>query len=539
MKSKSRESLTVDKLCCILLASYAGFASAANTIITPVTQQKSAASVTWLEQDLKINGIGVGVEVAQKLLFVSLGKGFNKPANYTLTLSYKQAAGYKFAINGKFLNTGAGIALKAIKYGAKIPIQRYKNGVLLDTYNVLFTNLPVIQLTAAKIIDVSKLPGTFRLLSGQFKQDTGIRNMGIEFRGSEVSQTLPKKSLDVEIAKATNWTKGDDVTLLDLNKDSDWILDCVHDADSTFHRNLVSHDIFRAIRPGAYKDELGVAHGQASLRGHLTEVIKNGIYDGVYVLNEKPGRKMYDLKKISVPVDGSGVAQWKKVNFKDPENGSVLYKANIDEDTLFFESGTVKNNFVQVYPKPKDVQRFEPLVDFVDFVAKSTDKAFVAGIAKRIDLDSVVDWWALVLVSHAEDNVRHNFNMAKSGSGKFYMLSWDHDGSFGVNWFDFEPDTNNLIRRLTHIPATGFNKKLKARWNKLRSTEFRQAKMVSRFSVYIDESNQAGAKARNTARWHWPVNETDVAMGTAKYINSYLTGWLPQADKIVRDLPEK
>ncbi|WP_394753624.1 CotH kinase family protein [Crenothrix sp.] len=522
-----------------LLMLSASFTVAANKQPENVAQSKSAAPVKWLQHDLKLNNIGVGVESAHKILFVPLGKGFDKPANYDVKLSYKQVAGYTFVIKGKSIKNGSRFRLNGIKYGAKIPLQRYRNGRLLDTYTLLFTNLPVLQLTAAKIVDETKSPGTFRLLSGQFKQDTGVHKMGIEFRGSELSQTLPKKSLDVEIAKATNWTKGDDIKLLDLNKDSDWILDCVHDADSSFHRNLVSHDIFRAIRPGAYRDKLGVAHGQASLRGHLTEVIKNGAYDGVYVLNEKPGRKMYDLKKISVPVDANGKQQWGKVNFKNLENGSVLYKANIDEDTLFFESRSVKNNFVQVYPKPKDVKRFEPLVEFADFVAKANDKTFATGIAKRIDLDSVVDWWALVLVSHAEDNIRHNFMLAKSGSGKFYMLSWDHDGSFGVNWFAFEPNTNNLIRRLTKIPATGFNKKLKARWKKLRATEFRQAKMVSRFKGYIDESNKAGAKARNTARWRWPVDEAGVAMGTAKYINSYLAGWLPQADKIIRDLPEK
>jgi hypothetical protein len=523
----------------VLLTAFEGFAVAADKQSVNAAQVKSAPAIKWLQHDLKLNGIGVGVESAHKMLFVSLGNGFDKPADYAVTLSYKYAnAGYKFVIKGSTIKNSGRFGFKGIKYGAKIPVQRYQNGALLDTYTILFTNLPIIQVTAARIVDEPKSPGTFRLLSGQFKQDTGVRKMGIEFRGSEISQTLAKKSLDVEIAKATGWTKGDDVKLLDLNKDSDWILDGVHDADSTFHRNLVSQDIFRAIRPGAYRDKFGVAHGQASLRGHLTEVIKNGIYDGVYVLNEKPGRKMYDLKKISVPVDVNGMPQWGKVNFKNPENGSALYKANIDNE-VFFDSDSVKDHFVQVYPKVKDVERFEPLVEFADFVAKSNDKVFATGIAKRIDLDSVVDWWALVLVSHAEDNIRHNFNLARSGSGKFYMLSWDHDGSFGVNWFAFEPDTNNLIRRLTRLPAAGFNKKLKACWKTLRVTEFSRAKMVNRFKIYIDESNKGGAKARNTVRWRWPVDETDVVMGTAKYINAYLADWLPKADKIIHDLPEK
>ncbi|WP_394753626.1 CotH kinase family protein [Crenothrix sp.] len=491
------------------------------------------ASVTWLQQDLKLNGIGVGVEWAHKNVFFSLGNGFDKPVDYYMTFNYKYAdAGYQFAINGIPVSNGSLFRFKRVKYGAKIPIQRSRNGVV-EAYTLIFTNLPVLQLNAAKIVDEPKSLGSFRLMSQRFKQDTGVLKMGVEFRGAG-TQSYIKKSLGVQIGKATDWTKASDIKLLDLNKDNDWMLNAVY-VDTSFFRDLVSYDIFRAIRPGAYIDAHGVARGQASLRGHLIEVIKNGIYDGVYSLNEKPSRKMYDLQKITVPLDTKGLPQWRTVKFSVPENGSVFYKAAAFED-VFYDSASVKANFDQVYPKPKDVVRWNPLVEFANFVATSTDQKFTADIAKKIDLDSVVDWWALVLASHGEDNIKHNFSLAKSGSGKFYLLAWDHEGSFGINWFAFEPDTNNLIKRLTKLPATHFNTKLKARWKALRLTELSQGKMVARFQQYLNESNKGGARARNTARWPERGEEN---MGTAKYINAYLAQWLPQADKLIAGLPEK
>ncbi|WP_394753625.1 CotH kinase family protein [Crenothrix sp.] len=449
-----------------------------------------------------------------------------------MTFTYKPIdPDYQFTIKGTVINNGSRFRFKGISYGSMIPLQRSLNGVV-ETYTLLFTNLPVLQLNAAKIIDEPKSPGTFRLMSGQFKQDTGILRMGIEFRGMG-TQKYAKKSLGVQMVKATARTKSLNVKLLDLNNDSDWILDAVY-VDTTFFRNVVSQDIFRAIHPGAYSDKQGVAHGQAALKGHLIEVIKNGSYDGVYSLNEKPSRKMYELQKINVPVDAKGLPQWHKVDFTKPENGSVLYKSGVFKK-VFFDAISVKTNFEQVYPKLKDAERWLPLMRLANFVAKADDQKFATDIAKWIDIDSVVDWWSLVLASHAEDNIRHNFMLAKSGSGKFYLLPWDHEGSFGVKWFAFKPDSNNLIKRLLKLPA--FNAKLKARWEILRATELSQKKMVARFTAYINESNKGGARGRNVA--HWPQHPTDAYMGTATYINRYLASWLPEADKFIQALPEK
>lgn len=489
-------------------------------------------TLNWLQHDLRLNGIGIGVESQHKNLFVPLGKGFDHPTDYVAKLTYQHAnVGYRFAINGNIINPGEQYRFSGIRYGTTLTVQRYLNNALQDSYNLIFTNLPVLQLQATRIIDDPKSPGTFRLMSQAFKQDTGIRNMGIELHGHD-SQTYIKKPYSVEIGSATDWKNGTDIQLLDLNKDNDWILDAVY-IDTSFYRNLISQDIFRAIHPNAYIDQQGKAKGQSSLKGHLVEVIKNGNYEGVYALNEQPSRKMYDLQKIKVPVDAKGAEQWGKVDFNNPDNGSVAYKANLYDD-VFFDAKSVTANFKQIYPKPKDAKRWEPLTNFANFVATADDAKFTADIGKWIDLDSVADWWALVLASHGEDNINHNFILIKSGSGKFFMVPWDHDGTFGVNWFAFQPETNNLIKRLTSLPATGFNNKLKIHWKKLRTTELSQAKMVGRFKTYFNESDKGGARARNDRRW---TSRGTQDIDTLGYINSFLAGWLPKADAYVDKLP--
>jgi CotH kinase protein len=505
------------------------------TLGTLLFSCKAIAAIAWLEHDLKLNDIGVGIASKNKQVFVSLGKGFDKPTTFNVRFSYKYANQYHFHVNGQKVNIGTRLRLTGIHYGAERRISRYLKGQYQDTYTLVFTNLPVIQLQAAKIIDTPASPGSLRLMGGQFNQDTNKLSMAIQFHGSQDSQQYDKKSFGVEIRNPNNWQQDKDIKLLDLNKDNDWILDSVY-VDTSYCRDSVSHDIFRAIRSGAYVDSQGKAHGQAAPRDRFTEVILNGAYHGVFTLNEKPDRSMYDLQKITVPVDANGKPLWQKTDFSNPQNGSALYKANLFEE-VFFDGSSAQKIFSQVYPKPKDISRWQPLLDLSRFIANSSDAEFIAGIGKRIDLNSVVDWWALVLASRAEDNIRKNFILAKSGAGKFFLQSWDHDGSFGVQWFEFEPHVNNLIKRLTQLPATGFNNKLKVRWRQLRKTELSQAKIMTRFKTCQQHIVKGRANIRNEQRWE--VDPQDAYFGSTLYINRYLNMWLPKADKMVANLPSK
>lgn len=411
--------------------------------------------------------------------------------------------------------------------------------------------LPVIELTADSIVDEPKSPGTFHLTSEAFSQDTGVLNMGIEFRGS-TSQEFDKKSFGIELVKASDPTDELNLALLDLRKDGDWILDASY-RDTSFVRNIIGHDIWNDLHPYAFIDENGVQTGQATIRGHLTEVYLNNEYHGVYVLEEKVDRKLLDLKKIDVPVDENGNELFDQIDFSDPQNGSVIYKADSNFATLDFVD-TARVDFEQEYPDIDDVARWEPLEELISFIADSSNANFIANIGNIVDIDSVVDYWIWVNVIGDTDSLKKNYFLARSGAGKFFFVPWDNDASFSM-WWDgsrvdwtfayWDTDENALIRRLTSLTQTGFNTRVKQRWNELRNTLLTHQALTARFQEYhalLDNQNENGESARDRNLARWPdsgnLGSNNPELGTADFISGWIGDRLDFLDVQINNMPE-
>jgi hypothetical protein len=287
------------------------------------------------------------------------------------------------------------------------------------------------------------------------------------------------------------------------------------------------------------------------IKGRLTEVILGTSYAGVYLLEEKIDRSLLDLKKITVP-KVNGKEDWKKVDFKLSANSSVLYKSAFGDRVFFNTPPTLlKTNFSQEYPKLTNVARWEPLKGFIDFVAKSDDDTFIENIEKRIDFDSVANWWLLVAATQATDNYNKNFFLAKNAGGKFFIVPWDHDATFGLWWNGaadpantlVDASDNNLIKRLTQFPEIGFNEKLKVRWKELsgKNGAFDKAKLLVRFNSYGSQLTQGGAKGRNLLLWPKSVLAPAVAnpqAGTSAYIGTFLDKRLSAMNAYIKSLPE-
>jgi hypothetical protein len=501
--------------------------------------------------DLKFSNIGVGIETGKnKRIYVPLGTGFSANKPFDTVITYKRDTAYTVGFGSVKVKNGGKYNFNAIKYGSSsIPISFYNNasGKLEDTYTLVFTNLPVIQLTSvAAIPDTPKVQGSFRLMSGELKQDTGVLNMGIEQIG-QVAQLYPKQTYGIGLGtSSTQWQAGKKVKLLDLSEKDSWSLNASY-RDTSFGRNRISNDIFLNIHP----KNKGLAKGQSASKGRLAEVLLNGSYAGVYLLEEPVDQALLDLKPVTVPLT-NGKEDWKKVDFKNPQNGSVLYKANFG-DTVFFNTTAAQlaTNFSQAYPAPANAARPEPLKSLVDFVAKSSDDAFVEGIGTRVDLDSVADWWILVCATQATDNFNKNFGLAKSASGKFFMVPSDHEASFGLAWDGsadpatpfFDASGNNLIKRLTQFGEIGFNSILKDRWLALRENGqvFDKAKVLARFNGYASKLAIGGAKGRNLKIWPKSVVPPALAnpkAGTTAYIDTFLTARLAAMDTYINSLPE-
>jgi hypothetical protein len=493
----------------------------------------------WADFGLKINGVDVAVDSFNNRLFMSLADGYDHPQMLKAVVEYEPCnVGLGFD-NGAAVASGATIELYNIRYGSTILVDLYSSGadgMASESYEMVFTNLPVIELDAELIVDEPKYPGTFKLTSPLFDQYTGTMSMGIEIRGGS-SQAYEKKSYSIELVEDDDPEDERKLALLDLRKDGDWILDATY-RDTSFVRNIISMDIYNDMRPYAYIDANGNEQGQAAIRGNLVEVILNGRYNGVYILEEKVDRKLLDLEKVDVPKDAEGNDLWNEVDFDKPENGTVLYKASSNNATLYYISDNVKYDFEQKYPKERDIEHYGPLLDLIIFLNDSSDEQFVKRVKDGfIDLDSAVDFWIMTNLTQNRDTLKKNYYIARNMKQQWFFAPWDNDSTFGMNWngapFEsatwWSPNTNKLIQLLVANPETGFNSLVKQRWLDLRETIFRTEKLTARFVKYRagyvpSPSVRENAQDRNFMRWPESGGEgaSNPELGSITYIKDWI-----------------
>jgi hypothetical protein len=487
-----------------------------------------AQAVTFSRFNLRLNSIGVSVDsgnIKNQRMFVSLGKGFSTAKPFNPVLKYDNAGSHIFECGGIKLKSGATCHFKPVKYGNSSQVIRLFNGkTLVNTYTLVFTNLPLVEVTTtAPIVSASKVSGTIRLMSGEFNQDTGKLPMGIETQ-NQTTQVFNKKSFGLQLGTTNKTNK---VKLLNMQADDEWILDASY-ADTSFARNSISMDIFNEIHPNKDKNR---PKGKNAIKGHLAEAIVNGKYAGVYILNQHVGRTLLGLNALK---------------------GSVIYQANFDQwqtDIFFpYKKGDIEFNFSQTYPKTK--ADFTPLKSLIDFVAKSDEFNFTDNIGRRIDLASVADWYLLIKATQASDNSSKNFFLAKNAGGKFFIVPGYHNASFGLFW-DGKPESastffattnNNLINRLLRYPDTNFRKLLKVRWAVLKKTVFTRDKLRARFGQYHAQLARGGALSRNKSKWPQPGTAGDnkgisnPKLSTTTYIDNFLKVRLPAMNNYINSL---
>gem|GEM_PF-1637386 len=492
-------------------------ASQTDTISITVTPNCTDLE-NWADLGLKLNGVDVAVDSYDKRLFLSLADGYDLPKTLNVNVEYVSVCNVGLGFdNGVVVTSGAMINLADIRYGSTVSVDLYPSGageVASESYEMVFTNLPVIELAAELIVDDPKLPGSFKLTSPLFDQYTSTINMGIEVRGA-TSQIYEKKSFSLELVEYDDPADERKLALLDLRKDGDWILDATY-RDTSLVRNIVSMDIYNDMRPYAYIDASGNEQGQAAIRGHQVEVILNERYHGLFILEEKVDRKLLDMEKVDVAEDPQGNELWHEVDFDKAENGTVLYKASSNNATLYYITDNVKNDFEQKYPKEDDIEHYGPLLDLITFLNDSSDEQFIERVQDGdfIDLDSAVDFWIMTNLTQNTDTLQKNYYIARNMTQQWFFVPWDNDATFGMGWNGapstavnwWQPNRNKLIQRLLDNPNTGFNSLVKNRWLALRETIFTAEALTARFIKYradplpIPDVTE-NALVRNFTRW--------------------------------------
>ena len=321
----------------------------------------------------------------------------------------------------------------------------------------------------------------------------------IEIRGSS-SSLLPKK----QYALTTYDSMGqkDNVKILGMPRDNDWILNGIA-YDSSLIRDYLSYQLSNQI-------------GQYASRGKYCELMLNGIYNGIYLFQEKLkiDDNRINIKKIqsedlSLPnLTGGYIIKTDKIEGADLEAWSMP------------NYGGWRSSFVHEYPNSTDVKpaqheyikaEFERLAN----TSSNKNNSVEDGYPSVIDIPSFIDFMILNEFSGNVDGYQFSTFFHKERNGKLRagpiwdfnltygndLFLWGYDRSFTFGW-QFDDGGNvgaKFWKDLFDDPV--YNCYLSKRWQEL--TDFGMPLNVVKVIDFIDETvlHISEAAARQEVLW--------------------------------------
>ena len=293
----------------------------------------------------------------------------------------------------------------------------------------------------------------------------------IERRGG-YSIAFPKHSYELDLTE--------DMPLAGLPADDDWILNANY-IDKTFLRHVISYELFIAMNDN-----------NIAARTRYVEVHLDDRYNGLYVLMEK-------LDKSSLRIDKSDSTAF---IFKEP---------HIFQESYLGVTAQNEGNFhQQTYPKIEVSNRSLYLESVREFVISSSEKDFSAGIPAYFDIDNLIDWHLLLLITNNSDGILKNFYLYKSNEETPIRIApWDYDHSFGRDGdnesnMDVRPleiERSILFRRL--LEYDWYRMLLRQRWEALNQSELLSENGLSQ--KVIEKSKRIKAAAERNFEV-WPID---------------------------------
>lgn len=406
------------------------------------------------------------------------------------------------------------------------------------------SNLPIVSITTDNnpntnlpldILDDPKILATMKII----KRPDGTRNyltdintpaflnyngrIGIEIRGSS-SQTLPKKGYGLTTLKADN-TSNNNVELLGMPSENDWILNGIA-FDPSLIRDYLSYNLSRQI-------------GNYATRTAYCEVMINGEYKGLYILQEKikAGTDRVNVLKIgtsdisSPNVTGGFITKADKTTGGDPIAWSM-------------PSYTTTVDFIHELPKPAAVLPAQTAYIYDQFLQlASTSNAnatsVINGYPSVIDVPSFVDFMLINELASNADAYQFSTYFHKDRNGKLRAGPiWDFNLTYGndlflwgydrskTNIWQFSNGDNEGAKFWTDL----FNNPLykcyfAKRWNQLTQTG--QPLNYSSLVQFIDAtlSYISEAKVREHQKWGTVTNQ-DTEITNLKTFLSNRISWI-------------
>jgi len=378
------------------------------------------------------------------------------------------------------------------------------------------SNLPILMINtdgSADIPDSPRVPGNMKIIyrgdgSRNYLSDQntpGFLNyngrINIEVRGS-ASQVLPKKQYGFSTLKPDN-VSNNNVILLGMPADNDWILNGLGFEPSLI-RDYLNYSLARMM-------------GDYASRTAYCEVILNGNYQGLYVLEEKikQGSERVDITKIGTGdntfpnVTGGYITKADKLTGGDPIAWTMSSYVGLNDV-----------NFIHELPKPENVTSNQNDYIRAEFEKLSSsahagNTSLADGYPSVIDVPSFVDYMIINELSANTDAYQFSTFFHKDRNGKlragpiwdlnltygYDLAIWGFDRSKTYTWQFSNGDNEGAKFWKDLFNNPDFRCYLSRRWNQLIQPG--QPLNLTSITALIDQivSSISEAAVRENTKW--------------------------------------
>lgn len=354
-------------------------------------------------------------------------------------------------------------------------------------YHVVFTTLPVISMHGQLLYKDSEgrdvLTGRITLWDSE---NSGTLSSCVHWniRGKSASYQ-EKKPWKLSLKNLDG--KNNSENLLELGSDDDWILNAMNMEDSNVREKLFMDLWNEMAADTAYNDPMS--------RGEYVEVLVNGEYAGLYLLQRRVDAKYLELDKEA-----------------------VLLKVKHDGGELSYEFVSSQTG--------DDAQKL------------LVSAFFEQGDCEKLSAENFVDVSLFLQLFCTKDNLSYkNMFYLFRGETHGYQISlipWDTDAACGVGWnaetaefiYDYDDSITAILERRELPQMERIHPQLKqrmnARWQELRKTVFSQDNLFEKLDRYFTVLESSGAPARDQEKWGLFFGGEDTSENLYRFVEERL-----------------
>jgi len=299
--------------------------------------------------------------------------------------------------------------------------------------------------------------------------------------------------------------------LLGMPPNEKWKLNAEY-IDKTFMRNKLSYDLFRLFTPGNFAPQV-----------KYCVVYMNDDYQGIYAMTQS-----VDVETLQLNKSDDGAVLFKEPPVSNPpdehQDRFEKFQKYVQRSSRYRDYSIKARYkleeecyFNQRFPDLDEQNFQDEIYRLTEFIFNASDEDFSNPeiFNQYFDLENLIDWHLLILVTANGDGTYKNYYMSRRESGEPYLFTpWDYDHSFGRDG-DGEPSKVTLVPvkknmallyRLMETNAFNYRQKLYDKFLALKKIGI----LTDEYIYEMIDANVAVLKSEvkdNEDRW--PPNQID------------------------------